>query len=135
MFDESPYEMIWIRGKLADHVEDHAVLFPDEAVLATSTGTESSHPRPPKSLPYAGVVRVFNLYFIRLSTIVAFIRISSLHAFQHRDGSNRCAIYSGDDTYRETPREHEQETPWRSLNYSICLVNGKAKANIYRGVT
>ena len=39
-----------IRGKLADHVGDHVVLSPEGAVLVTSTGTESSYPRPPQSL-------------------------------------------------------------------------------------
>ena len=36
--------------KLADHVGDHVVLSPEEAVLLTSLGTESSYPRPPQSL-------------------------------------------------------------------------------------
>ena len=42
--------MSWIRGKLADHVGDHIVLSPEEGVLVTSPGTESSHPRLPQSL-------------------------------------------------------------------------------------
>ena len=50
LFDQPPGEMIWIRGKLADHVEDHVVLSPEGVVLVTSPGTESSYPRPPHSL-------------------------------------------------------------------------------------
>ena len=42
--------MSWIRGKLADHVGDHAVLSPEEVVLVTFSGTELSHPRPSQSL-------------------------------------------------------------------------------------
>ena len=42
--------MSWIRGKLADHVGGHVVLSPEEGVLVTSAGTESSYPRPPQSL-------------------------------------------------------------------------------------
>ena len=45
-----PGEMSWIRGKLANHVGDHAVLSPEEVVLVTSSGTELSHPRPSQSL-------------------------------------------------------------------------------------
>ena len=45
-----PGEMSWIRGKLADHVGDLAVLSPEEVVLVTSSGTELSHPRPSQSL-------------------------------------------------------------------------------------
>ena len=47
---QPPGEMSWIRGKLADHVGDHAVLFPEEVILVTSSGTELSHPRPSQSL-------------------------------------------------------------------------------------
>ena len=47
---QPPGEMSWIRGKLADHVGDHAVLSPEEVVLAISSGTELSHPRPSQSL-------------------------------------------------------------------------------------
>ena len=47
---QPPGEMSWIRGKLADHVGDHAVLSPEEVVLVTSSGTELSHPRPSQSL-------------------------------------------------------------------------------------
>ena len=47
---QPPGEMSWIRGKLADHVRDHAVLSPEEVVLVTSSGTELSHPRPSQSL-------------------------------------------------------------------------------------
>ena len=50
MFDQPPGEMRWIRGKLADHVEDHAVLSPEGAVSMTTPGTESSYLRPPQSL-------------------------------------------------------------------------------------
>ena len=47
---QPPGEMSWIRGKLADHVGDHAVLSPEEVILVTSSGTELSHPRPSQSL-------------------------------------------------------------------------------------
>ena len=47
---QPPGEMSWIRGKLADHVGEHAVLSPEEVVLVTSSGTELSHPRPSQSL-------------------------------------------------------------------------------------
>ena len=47
---QPPGEVSWIRGKLADHVGDHAVLSPEEVVLAISSGTELSHPRPSQSL-------------------------------------------------------------------------------------
>ena len=50
VFDQPPSEMSWIRGKLADHVGDHVVLSPEEGVLVTSPGTESSYPRPSQSL-------------------------------------------------------------------------------------
>ena len=49
-FDLPPGELSWIRGKLADHVGGHVVLSPEEGVLVTSPGTESSYPRPPQSL-------------------------------------------------------------------------------------
>ena len=42
--------MSWIQGKLADQVVDNVVLSPEEGVLVTSPGTESSYPRPPQSL-------------------------------------------------------------------------------------
>ena len=50
IFGQPPGEMSSVRGKLADHVGDHIVLYPEGAVLVTSTGTESSYPRPPQSL-------------------------------------------------------------------------------------
>ena len=50
IFDQPPGEMRWIRGKVADHVEDHAVLYPERVVSLTTPGTESSYPRPPQSL-------------------------------------------------------------------------------------
>ena len=50
IFDQPPDGMSWIRGKLADHIGDHVVLFPEEGVLVTSSGTESSYPRLPQSL-------------------------------------------------------------------------------------
>ena len=50
IFDQSPGGMSRIRGKLADHVGDHIVLSPEEGILVTSPGTESSYPRPPQSL-------------------------------------------------------------------------------------
>ena len=48
IFDQPPGGMSWIRGKLADHVGGHVVLSPEEGVLVTSAGTESSYPRPPQ---------------------------------------------------------------------------------------
>ena len=42
IFDQPPGGMVSIRGKLADHVGDHAVLSPEGAVFVTSPGTESS---------------------------------------------------------------------------------------------
>ena len=50
IFDQPPGGMISIRGKLADYVGDHVVLFPEGAVLVTSPGTELSYPHPPQSL-------------------------------------------------------------------------------------
>ena len=50
IFDQPSGELSWIRGKLADHVGDHVVLFPEEGVLVTSPRTESSSPRLPQSL-------------------------------------------------------------------------------------
>ena len=47
IFDQTLGEMTCLRGKIADHVEDHAVLFPEGAVLVASPRTESSYPRPP----------------------------------------------------------------------------------------
>ena len=47
IFDQPPGEMSLIRGKRADHVRDHVVLFLEGVVLVTSPGTESSYPRPP----------------------------------------------------------------------------------------
>ena len=54
IFDQTPGGMSWIRGKLADHVGDHVVLSPEEAVLVTFPGTKSSYPRPLQSLNLAG---------------------------------------------------------------------------------
>ena len=50
IFDQPPGGISWIRGKLAGHVGDHVVLSPEEGVLVTSPGTESSYPRLPQSL-------------------------------------------------------------------------------------
>ena len=50
IFEQLPGGVSSIRGKLADHVGIHVVLSPEGAVLVTSTGTESSYPRPPQSL-------------------------------------------------------------------------------------
>ena len=47
LFDQPSGEMNRIRGKLADYVGDHVVLSPEGIFLATSSGTESSYPRPP----------------------------------------------------------------------------------------
>ena len=50
IFDQPPGGMSRIRGKLADHVGGHVVLSPEDGVLVTSPGTESSYPRLPQSL-------------------------------------------------------------------------------------
>ena len=50
IFDQLPGGVSSTRGKLADHVGIQVVLSPEGAVLVTSTGTESSYPRPPQSL-------------------------------------------------------------------------------------
>ena len=50
IFDQPLGGISWVRDKLADHVGDHVVLSPEEDVLATFPGTESSYPRPPQSL-------------------------------------------------------------------------------------
>ena len=50
IFDQPSGQMRWIGGKLAHHVGDHVVSFPEGAVLVTSPGTKSSYPRPPQSL-------------------------------------------------------------------------------------
>ena len=50
IFDQPPGQMRCTRGKLADHVGDHLVLYLEGAILVTSPGTKSSYPRPPQSL-------------------------------------------------------------------------------------
>ena len=56
--------MSWIRGKFADHVGDYEVLSPEENLLGTSPGTESSYPRPPQSLNDSALVRnYFKVYW------------------------------------------------------------------------
>ena len=50
IFDQPPGGMSWVRGKLAGHVGGHVVLSPEEGVLVTSPGTESSYPRPSQFL-------------------------------------------------------------------------------------
>ena len=50
IIDQPSSGMSWIRGKFADHVGDHVVLFPEGTVSVTSPGTESSCPRPLQSL-------------------------------------------------------------------------------------
>ena len=40
LFDQTPFEMSSIRGKLANPVGDHVVLSPKGVVLVTSPGTE-----------------------------------------------------------------------------------------------
>ena len=50
IFGQPPGGMSSVRGKLANHVGNHVVLSPEGAILVTSTGTESSYPRPPQSL-------------------------------------------------------------------------------------
>ena len=53
LFYQSPREMSWIWGKLADHVGVHVVLSSEGVVLVTSPGTESSYPRPAQSLKHS----------------------------------------------------------------------------------
>ena len=50
IIDQPSSGMSWIRGKFADHVGDHVVLFPEGTVSVTSPGTKSSCPRPLQSL-------------------------------------------------------------------------------------
>ena len=50
IFEQPLGGMSWIQGKLADHVGDHVVPSSEGAVLVASPGTESSYPRPPRSL-------------------------------------------------------------------------------------
>ena len=45
-FDQLPGEMSQIRGKLAYNVGDYLVSSPKGAVLVSTSGTESSNPRP-----------------------------------------------------------------------------------------
>ena len=59
IFDQPSGGMSWIRGKLADHVGDHVLLSPEEAVLVTSPGPESSYPRPSQSLNNSFMPPVF----------------------------------------------------------------------------
>ena len=47
IFDQSPGEMSSIQGKLADHIEDRAVLSSEVAVLATTPGRNRCIPGPP----------------------------------------------------------------------------------------
>ena len=47
IFDQPPGEMSWIRGNIANHVEDHVVLSAEGSVLVASPGAESSYPPPP----------------------------------------------------------------------------------------
>ena len=58
IYDQPPGERCRIRGKLADHVEDHAVLSPKGLFLVTSPGTESSYPRSPQSLKHRKLIGV-----------------------------------------------------------------------------
>ena len=53
IFDQPCGGVSWIVGKLADHVRDHVVLSPEDGVLMTSPGTESSYSRPPRSLNHS----------------------------------------------------------------------------------
>ena len=53
LFDQPLGERSYIRGKLADHVEDPVALSPEGVILVTSPGTESSYPRPPQSLKHS----------------------------------------------------------------------------------
>ena len=44
IFDQTPDEMSRVRGKPADHVGNHVVVYPERAVPVTSPATESSNP-------------------------------------------------------------------------------------------
>ena len=61
IFDQPPGGMSWVRGKLAGHVGGHVVLSPEEGVLVTSPGTESSYPRPSQLLNNSVTVCTTNL--------------------------------------------------------------------------
>ena len=50
IFDQPSDKMSRIRDKVAHHVGDHVVLSPEGAALVTSTGMESSYPRPPQTI-------------------------------------------------------------------------------------
>ena len=58
IFDQPPGGMSWVRGKLAGHVGGHVVLSPEEGVLVTSPGTESSYPRPSQLLNNSYAARI-----------------------------------------------------------------------------
>ena len=61
IFGQPPGGMSSVRGKLANHVGDHVVLSPEGAILVTSTGTESSYPRPPQSLNNSFVIYMIGI--------------------------------------------------------------------------
>ena len=61
IFNQPSGELSRIRGKLADHIEDHAVLSPEGANLVTASGTESTYPRPPQSYE-VGLLKVLAGY-------------------------------------------------------------------------
>ena len=75
IFDQPPGGMSWIRGKLADHVGDHVALSPEEGVLVTSPGTESSYPRLPQSLNNSQleVTRSVHNMIFRLRVTIMFL--------------------------------------------------------------
>ena len=56
IFDQPPGRMSSICGKLADHVGDHVVVFPEGADSETNQGTKSSYPRPPQSFNDSPIV-------------------------------------------------------------------------------
>ena len=76
IFDQPPGGMSWVRGKLAGHVGGHVVLSPEEGVLVTSPGTESSYPRPSQLLNNSSIY-VYCLP-IRFLSVAVFERSRSL---------------------------------------------------------
>ena len=63
LLDQPPGEMSRIRGKLAGHIGDHVVLSPEGIVLMTTSGTESSYPRPPQSLKHSSRVGLWQMFW------------------------------------------------------------------------
>ena len=83
IFDQPPGGMSWVRGKLAGHVGGHVVLSPEEGVLVTSPGTESSYPRPSQLLNNSRVLVLLSLFHVVSS---AFLPKPTLDEYR---GSNK----------------------------------------------